>query len=101
MNSLVVYFSKTGNTRFVAEEIAMAASADVEEIQEVDSSKREGILGWLRAGRDGMLKKKSAIQATTKKANVDWHPTYYTNRLQLGHVLLREKNQIKNVGKLG
>jgi flavodoxin len=48
---LVVYFSRTGRTRKVAEAIAQAADADLEELRE--SRSRRGILGWLRSGYEG------------------------------------------------
>jgi len=38
LKSLVVYYSRTGNTRFVAEKIAKEIGADFEEI--VDKKKR-------------------------------------------------------------
>lgn len=48
---LVVYFSRTGSTRKVAEAIAQAADADLEELRE--SRSRRGLLGWLRSGYEG------------------------------------------------
>ncbi|HYJ11929.1 MAG TPA: hypothetical protein VEX18_23050, partial [Polyangiaceae bacterium] len=48
---LVVYFSRTGSTRKVAEGIAHAADADLEELRE--SRSRRGLLGWLRSGYEG------------------------------------------------
>jgi len=50
MKKLVLYYSRTGNTRFIAEEIALNIKADIEEIREKKS--RKGILGWLGAGKD-------------------------------------------------
>lgn len=50
MKSLVVYYSRTGNTRKLAEELADALGCDVEEI--IDTKNRSGIIGWLRSGRD-------------------------------------------------
>jgi flavodoxin len=44
MNTLVVYFSRTGNTKFVAEEIATALNAASECITEVRS--RLGLFGY-------------------------------------------------------
>ena len=66
MKSLVVYFSKGGNTRYVGQQIAEALGADVEEIVE-EGVNRQGLIGWLLAGRDGMMKKKVKI----KKPSVD------------------------------
>jgi len=43
LKSLVVYYSRTGNARFVAETIAAEIGADVEEV--VDMKKRSGPLG--------------------------------------------------------
>jgi len=61
MKTLVVYYSRTGNTEAVAEGISKALDADIERIAE-EGVKREGIIGWLLAGRDGMLKRKSVIR---------------------------------------
>jgi flavodoxin len=61
MKALVVYYSKSGNTRRVAEEIAKALGAETEQIVEV-GVKRTGILGFLRAGRGAMMREKSRIE---------------------------------------
>jgi flavodoxin len=66
MKTLVVYYSKSGNTRCVAKEIARALSAETEEIVEI-GVKRTGILGFLRAGRGGMMRKKSRIETPKKR----------------------------------
>jgi len=63
MKSLVLYFSRSGNTRFVAEEIAKAAKADIEEIFE--QKDRKGAIGYISAGKDAMMKKPSKIQPIT------------------------------------
>jgi flavodoxin len=61
MKALVVYYSKSGNTRRMAEEIAKALGAETEQIVEV-GVKRTGILGFLRAGRGAMMREKSRIE---------------------------------------
>ena len=66
MKTLVVYYSKSGNTRRVAEEIVKALGAETEEIVEV-GVKRTGVLGFLRAGRGGMMREKSRIEAPKKR----------------------------------
>ena len=54
---LVVFFSRTGTTRGVAEGIARATGADLEELREARS--RLGILGWLRSGYEGTYRRPS------------------------------------------
>lgn len=65
MKALVVYYSKTGNTRAVAEEIATETGADIEEIVEV-GEKRAGLFGFLRSGRAGFFGEKSHIRTPKK-----------------------------------
>jgi flavodoxin len=60
MRSLVVYYSRTGNTRKIAEELANALECDIEEI--VDTKNRSGILGFLRSGRDAGNRKLTVIK---------------------------------------
>ncbi len=47
---LVVFFSRTGATRIIANEIASTLKGDIEEIE--DTTGRSGPLGWLKAGAD-------------------------------------------------
>ena len=53
MNALVVYFSRTGTTRKVAETIASSLGADIEAIHE--PLNRLGPRGYLRSGFDATL----------------------------------------------
>jgi flavodoxin len=64
MKSLVVYYTRTGKTRFVAESIAAELGAEIEEI--VDLKKREGKIGWIMAGKDASRKNLTEIVQTTK-----------------------------------
>lgn len=48
---LIVFFSRTGTTRLLAEGIARATDGDLEELRERRS--RRGVLGWLRSGYEG------------------------------------------------
>jgi len=52
---LVVFFSRTGTTRCLAEHIARATGADVEELREARS--RRGVWGWLRSGYEGTYRR--------------------------------------------
>jgi flavodoxin len=69
MKSLVVYYSRTGKTKFAAETIAAQLSADIEEI--VDQKKRAGPIGWLNAG------KAATREETTKIASLKYLPANY------------------------
>jgi len=57
---LVVYYSRTGNTRRAAEIIAARLGAETEEI--IDHRSRDGPIGWLLAGRDGGRKNLTEIE---------------------------------------
>jgi len=45
MKSLVVYYSRSGNTKLVAETIAKQMGCDIEEI--IDNKNRDGIIGYI------------------------------------------------------
>ena len=47
MKALVVYYSRTGNTKFIAETLAKNLNCDIEEI--VDNKKRKGVVGLASA----------------------------------------------------
>jgi len=69
MKSLVVFYSRTGNAKFVAETIATEMGADLEEI--VDLKKRAGTLGWISAGKDASQEKETQI-SPTKRVSADY-----------------------------
>jgi flavodoxin len=56
---LVVYYSRTGTTRGVAETLAQKLGADLEEV--VDRKKRGGVLGFFGGGKDSFMKKEADI----------------------------------------
>ena len=64
MKALVVYYSRTGNTRFAAQTIAAEIGADVEEV--VDLKNRQGRLNYLPAGRDALQGKETEIAPATR-----------------------------------
>jgi flavodoxin len=59
MKTLVVFYSRDGHTKAVAQEIAKTLGADLEEI--VDKKSRQGIIGWLLGGRDATKKRETEI----------------------------------------
>jgi flavodoxin len=69
VKSLVVYYTRDGNTKFVAETVAAELGSDIEEV--VDMKNRAGKLGWMSAGRDSMAEKEAQI-APTKLIPADY-----------------------------
>jgi flavodoxin len=69
MSALVVYFSRTGTTRKVAETIASRLGADLEAIHE--SQDRRGLRGYLRSAFDATLSRWVPTDA------IDRDPTHY------------------------
>lgn len=69
MKTLVVYYSRTGNTRRVARRIARELDADLEEIE--DRTSRGGVTGFMRSGKDSLL------HHTTDLAEPDHRPGDY------------------------
>ncbi|HOB86286.1 MAG TPA: flavodoxin [Bacillota bacterium] len=59
--ALVVYYSRTGTTRSVAEEIASCLAADLEEVKATRD--RRGLWGWLVSAKEGVLGQLTSIQA--------------------------------------
>jgi flavodoxin len=69
MKTLVVYYTRTGNSKFAAETIAAELGADIEEV--IDMKKRQGRLLYLPSGRDTMQGKETKIAQTSR------NPTNY------------------------
>jgi len=59
MKTLVIYYSRSGHTRQVAEMLAQKLSADLQEL--VDRSLRKGPIGWLKSGRDAVKEKETEL----------------------------------------
>ncbi|MFH0936417.1 MAG: flavodoxin [Candidatus Woesearchaeota archaeon] len=64
MKTLLVFYSRTGTTKKLAEEISKNLKCDLEEI--FDTKNRLGIIGYLKSGHDAMLKKFTKIEKTKK-----------------------------------
>jgi flavodoxin len=69
MKTLVIYYTRTGNAKFMAETISAEFGADLEEV--IDLKNRQGGLAFLPNGRDAMLGKETEI-AQTKKTPTDY-----------------------------
>jgi flavodoxin len=64
VNTLVVYFSRSGHTQQMAREIAQKCGADLEEIREQDA--REGVWGYMRSGWQVLSRAEPPVQPTAK-----------------------------------
>lgn len=64
MKTLITYYSRSGNTKIVADKIAEKLKADVEEI--IDTKNRNGILGYIVGDFDAVFKKQTTIKKTKK-----------------------------------
>lgn len=64
MRALVVYYTRTGHTRTVAEAIAKELQCDVEEI--IDTEKRSGPAGFILSGRQATKKELTKIEPLKK-----------------------------------
>jgi flavodoxin len=60
MKTLVVYYSRTGITKKIADTISGSLECDIEEI--VDKEKRGGIIGYIKSGYEASRNKLSLIE---------------------------------------
>ncbi|MEM2109045.1 MAG: NAD(P)H-dependent oxidoreductase [Candidatus Odinarchaeota archaeon] len=67
VKSLIVFYSRTGRTKTVAHKLLELVQCDIEEI--IDLKKRSGIAGFLGAGKDAALKRKTTIKEPEKQAS--------------------------------
>jgi len=65
MKILVVYYSRTGNTARLAQAIATELNADIIELKE--TTKRSGIIGYMKAGFAAMTHKQANLLPINKK----------------------------------
>jgi flavodoxin len=70
MNALVVYYSRTGNTKYVAEKIAENLGAETCEV--VDKKSRKGRFAFLTGGYESIRKKLTEIDVSKKVDNYDF-----------------------------
>jgi len=99
MKTLVVLYSRSGTTKRVAQEVAKALNADIDEL--IDKKSRKGILGFLRAGYDATRGKTTEIEF--EKDPYDYDLVIVGTPIWNGRVtpairtyLLRNREKIKN-----
>lgn len=61
--TLVVFYSRSGNTRRIGHDIARRLGADIEDLVE-DTRRRRGLLGFLRAGYDALKGRATTLRPT-------------------------------------
>ena len=61
---LIVFYSRSGTTRKIAQELARTLRCDLEEITEAKS--RTGVFGYMRSATEALLKRPVAIAATQR-----------------------------------
>lgn len=59
MKTLIIYYSRTGATKKLAEKLATVFSADLEVIK--DPTNRSGLKGYINCGKEAVLKKLALI----------------------------------------
>jgi len=64
MKTLIIYYSRTGVTKKVAEILKQKLNCDIEEI--IDTKDRKGPMGYMMGGRDAMKEYPTEIKPTTK-----------------------------------
>jgi flavodoxin len=70
MKSLVVFYSRSGNTKKIGLEIAQILKADTEEI--IDLKNRKGAIGFITGGFAGVFKRQTKIkQVSLNPLNYD------------------------------
>jgi len=100
MKILVTFYSRSGNTKKMAQAIAESLHADLDEI--IDLKNRQGIVGWILGGRDAL--KGTLTKIKTVKNPVDYDLVIIGTPIWAGYstpatrtYLAQFKNQIKKV----
>ncbi|MCW8801900.1 MAG: NAD(P)H-dependent oxidoreductase [Candidatus Bathyarchaeota archaeon] len=70
MKTLVTYYSKTGNTKYVAQKIADQLNAEMSEIR--DKKNRKGKLNFVKSGYESIREKLTEIEVTKKIDEYDF-----------------------------
>ncbi|MFA4639824.1 flavodoxin family protein [Pyrococcus kukulkanii] len=69
MKTLIVFYSRSRTTKRIAQEVARALNADIDEI--IDKKPRKGILGFLIAGYDATMGKTTEIEFEKDPSSYD------------------------------
>lgn len=64
VKTIIVYYSRTGNTKKLSEFLAKRTGYDIEEL--IDTKSRKGVWGWIISGRDALKKNLTEIKKLNK-----------------------------------
>lgn len=64
MKTLILYYSRTGNTEFIAKTMAAVLHADCEAL--IDAQSYSGIIGFMRGGHDAIKERKADLKPLTR-----------------------------------
>jgi len=92
---LVVYYSKTGHTRKIAQDIAKQMEADLDEI--IDQKKRTGLLGFVLGGKDALTRKETRIGETGKNP-AEYDLTIFGSPIWAGNITPALRTYINQYG---
>ncbi|MFA6089110.1 MAG: flavodoxin [Candidatus Woesearchaeota archaeon] len=101
MKTLIVYYSRTGTTKTVAELIQKGLNCDIEEL--IDTKNRMGLFGYILGGRDAIRKIPTVINKVNSDASKydliilgtpDWGSTMAP---ALRTYILDNKDKFKNI----
>lgn len=101
MKTLILFYSRTGMTKKVAEKLAIIFKADIEEI--FDTTDRSGATGYLLSGRDATLKKLTKIKPLTHNLSdyeliIIGTPIWaWTMSTPIRTLLIEQKDKIRQV----
>jgi flavodoxin len=101
MKTLVVFYSRDGTTRKVANTVSEVLKCDTEEL--VDKRKRIGFFGYMRAGFDATFRRLTTIEEPKKDPNsyeliVIGTPIWSSKMAPaIRTYLIKHKDQLKNV----
>ncbi|MCX8188244.1 MAG: hypothetical protein N3F64_00865 [Nitrososphaeria archaeon] len=99
MNSLIVYYSRTGKNEELAKILQKKLGCEIERIEEYVS--RNGVLGFLRSGMQATFKKMSEIKPT-KNDPKDYDIIIVVSPIWAGHIPPPVRTYIyKNKEKIG
>lgn len=60
MKKIIFYYSRTGTTKKIAEELSAVLDCDIEEIE--DTKDRKGVLGYILSGKDAHTKQHTVLK---------------------------------------